>query len=165
MGNKDDDLIIDIEQYLSGALPIEEPIQPWSIDECKHMQVVLDDQAHTVMCRSCDKILDPFWYLQLLSREWKSRRYYDQAAKEAEVKLEQERGNIAAKGKVWEQPKSGVGREAWETFTIAYHPDKLSYMYRRGAEWYGVGGEHSAYHYSVSYARQLIAEGESDAQS
>ena len=155
---EDDDLIIEIEKYLSGELPLEDT---FDFGPCKHLKVVLDDQAHTITCRACEKQLDPFWYLQMLAHDWKGRQYRDRHANESRAKLEEERRNIEAKGRAYEQPDSGVGHDAWNLFTQIFDREDsggLRYMYRRGSEWYGVSGEiPQLRHYSLSYARSLLA--------
>jgi hypothetical protein len=148
--------IIDFESYLNRSEPIEDGDYPkvWSLDQCKHMQVRLDRESHTVTCKECDKQLDPFWYLQLLAREWRTRAYVDVRAKESAAELRQARLNAEARGKYFEQPEKGVGREAWEVFSQLWGKD-FRYMYRSGSEWMGAHRDHTAI--SLHYARGVLA--------
>ena len=158
MGKLGDPTIIDIETYLNGnPMPLEDIDRYARFGECPHKSVVLDEQAHTVICKTCEKVLDPFWYLQLLAREWKTRAYVDARQRERYDKLMEARRNAEARGKVFEQPTSGVGREAWDVFTQAFAKGgtTLSYMYRRGSEWYGANGVDA--HYGLFYARGVLA--------
>lgn len=156
MAESEDKTVIDIESYLNRSEPIEDSEYPtrWSLDKCKHMQVRLDREAHTVTCKQCDKQLDPFWYLQLLAKEWRTRAYMDVRAKESAAELYQARLNAEARGKYFEQPEKGVGREAWEVFSQLWGED-VRYMYRRGSEWMGRHREH--FEYSLNYARGVLA--------
>ncbi len=60
----------DLEFYLRTHknLPVER-LHKDKLDGCKHRKVIVDEENHTVTCRRCNKVLDPFWYLCLLAKE------------------------------------------------------------------------------------------------
>ena len=88
---KEEELLNEVQLYLRRHqhLPIEESrdkLDPYEkLRECKHRQVEIDKEARKVTCQDCHKELDPFWYLLLLAREWKSRRYNDTQAIQAHI--------------------------------------------------------------------------------
>ena len=62
MGEDEDTNVIDIKPFLSGGAAIEmRKVRPWTFDEGRHLQVLLDEEAKTVTCKSRDTSLDPFW--------------------------------------------------------------------------------------------------------
>ena len=122
----------EVEDYLK--LPITNKERNYKEKECEHMRVVLDDQNKTVTCRDCKKVLDPFWYLQLLAKEWSIRRYQDAEAIKAYRTLKQQRENAQARGKYYIRPESGDGQKCWDSYEAYYgHPPEYIY-YSRG--WY-----------------------------
>jgi hypothetical protein len=127
-------LLGELEFYLKShnGLPIEQERHPFG--ECRHFRVVLDDQKHTVTCRDCKKELDPFWYLQLLTKEWSLRRYHDIETIKAYRELEQQRLNAKARGKICARPKEGIGREVWDAATL-WKDTEPNCIYYRG-QWY-----------------------------
>jgi len=139
-GNKGE-LITEVELYLRRHqhLPIEESkdkLKPWEkLEACKHKQVDLDTEARKVICRKCQKELDPFWYLQLLADEWKLRRYHDAEAIQAHVELEQDRLNKGAREKIIVRPESGEGREIWDDFVKWKGRDPNAIWKQRRVEW------------------------------
>lgn len=126
----------ELEFYLKTHknLPIEERKRD-RLDGCKHFQVVVDEESHTVICRQCHKKLDPFWYLILLAREWKFRRYTDSEAIAAYRALRQKQLNDEARGKIISRPKEGEGQEVWDDFTKWQQREPI-YIYKQGRrEW------------------------------
>lgn len=147
-----DPTISDVAKFL--RLPIREN-RP-GFDDCGHLKVTLDDEAHTVTCDKCGKQLDPFWYLQLLAKEWQTRAYRDQAAIEAHKALRQKDQEDRAKGHIFARPTSpGPAQEAWDTFVeyYGYAPYSIYYSCK---EWRAAGDQTSSE--SVSFLRKLIAD-------
>ena len=144
--------IRDIENYLKQSL--EEVREPW--DACQHKQVMLDHQAHTVTCKVCNKQLDPFWYLCLLAKEWRTRSYQDQAAREAWEKMRQRDIQDRAKGHHFSRPpRPGPAQEAWDTFFDFYGKAPHS-IYYSCKEWRACADETSSE--STGYLRKRLAE-------
>lgn len=144
MGNNEDtkEVLGEVEVYLKTHqhLPIEEAgkdDEPYDkLRRCKHLQIVLDKEAHSITCRHCHKVLDPFWYLRLLAEEWDLRRYRDSQAIEACRQLEQSRLNKEAKGKITERPNEGEARQIWDDF-VKWKGREPNYIFREGkrGEW------------------------------
>lgn len=154
----------DLEFYLKthSNLPIEEETHPYG--ECEHMRVVLDDQKHSVTCRDCKKELDPFWYLQLLARQWRRRKYTNDAYVEAARKLKEQEENAKARGKKCSRPQNGVGRELWDA-VVLWKGEEPSCIFYRGC-WYAEVWEYSEYNgvkrrslvcYSFDYIKMQLA--------
>ena len=142
----------DIEAYLRSTLE-EAKVGP---GDCRHLHVVLDTQAHTVQCRSCGKLLDAFWYLCLLSREWKQRAYRDEAAKAAYEKIREREKQDRAKGHIFQRPaKSGPAQEVWDDF-VSYYGVQPQSVYYSCREWWVADGHYGAE--SASFLRKLIAD-------
>lgn len=141
-------------------LPIEKRNKKYS--ECRHFQVSIDEEAHTVICRQCHKKLDPFWYLLLLAHEWSARRYTDSEAIEAFRALRQQELNAEAKGKIISRPQEGldgiktIQQEVWDTF-IEWKHQKPNYIFRRGNEWYVNSREElNGREYNITYGFNYI---------
>lgn len=135
------EILGDVELYLKAQqyLPIEEvgkDDDPYDkLKKCKHLQVVLDKEVHTITCRHCHKVLDPFWYLCLLAEEWDLRRYSDSQAIEAHRALEQERLNKESRGKIISRPEEGEAQEIWDDF-VKWKGREPNYIYKQGKrEW------------------------------
>lgn len=122
--------IKEIEDFLK--LPITETQKDY--DECKHFRVLLDNENKTVTCKDCGKILDAFWYLQLLAKEWGFRRYEDFEAIKAYRALRQQEENARARGNVYIRPTKGDGMLCWDSFE-ALHGHPPEYVFYRGG-WY-----------------------------
>lgn len=143
MDDETKNILGELEFYLKthNGLPIEEEKHPYG--EYRHFRVVLDAQRHTVACRDCKKELDPFWYLQLLAKEWSHRKYTDTEAIKAYRKIEEQERNAKARGLIVTRPKSGTGRDCWDAYT-SLHGVEPHYLYRRGSHYYasdGIGTE------------------------
>ena len=151
--NNDIELTLkDIASYL--MLPLEEAAH--SHKDCEHRQVMLDDQAHTVTCKSCGKQVDPFWYLCLLAREWKHRAYQDQSAKEAWERLQRRDKEDRCKGRIFVRPPQPCpAQEAWDTYVAYYNRDPYA-VYYSYKEWRAAADECSSE--SISFLRKLIAD-------
>lgn len=134
-----DELISEVELFLkrNEHLPIERQKESKYVgDICSHKQVVLDEQARTVTCRKCHKVLDAFWYLSLLAGEWELRKYQDRKAIEANYQLEKEKRNREAKGKYFlKSSLTGDGIDVWESF-VALHKEEPLYIYKHMGKWY-----------------------------
>jgi len=126
----------DLEFYLKthDNLPVERPHKD-KLDGCKHMKVIVDEENHTVTCRKCGKVLDPFWYLCLLAKEWSFRRYEDAEAIKAHKALKQRDLNDQAKGKIISRPETGEAQEVWDNAT-KYLGCEPNYIWKQGRkEW------------------------------
>jgi len=126
----------DLEFYLKvhNNLPVEKAPKN-KLDDCKHTKVIVDEENHTVTCRRCGKVLDPFWYLCLLAKEWSFRRYEDAEAIKAYRALKQRDLNDEAKGKIISRPDSGEAQEVWDNATkwLGHEPN---YIWKQGRrEW------------------------------
>ena len=136
---EESDNIIDFAEALLNRnphdlLPITEEYHAGAYRECQHMRVSLDDQTHRVTCRECEKDLDPFWYLQLLAREWKHRAYQDEYTLKAHAELEQQRKNAQARGHYYERPSDALKAGVWDAFVDALGEAPIS-MFRQGSQW------------------------------
>lgn len=140
--NESQDTFNDIARYLKlNNIPIENTT-PNKYGDCRHLHVVIDEQARTLTCALCKKQLDPFWYLCLLAKEWKSRCYRDIDAIKAHEALKQKQKNAEAKGKIAVKPTEGEGLIVWESYFALYQKDP-DYIYIRGRgvskQWITVG--------------------------
>ena len=123
----------EVENYLKTP-PISEKKKDWIKKECEHFRTELDAENKTVTCRDCKKVLDAFWYLQLLAKEWSLRRYQDAEAIKAYRELEQQRKNAIARGQYRVRPDKGEGMICWDSYeALNGHPPE--YVYYRGG-WY-----------------------------
>lgn len=130
-----DATLSEIEIYLkNGEIPIiKSPHKMF--DECRHLRVSLDDEKREVRCHNCKKVLDPYWYLQLLATEWNIRRYHDSEAIKANKNLAQEQKNKEAKGKYFQRPENPDGANAWDAY-IALMGNEPLYSYCHRGDWY-----------------------------
>jgi hypothetical protein len=48
---------------------------------CRHARIALDRELHRVICRDCDREVDPFKYLQTLASEWERYATHRKEAK------------------------------------------------------------------------------------
>jgi hypothetical protein len=165
---KQDELLNEVQLYLRRHkhLPIEESDDkkdPYEkLHECKHRQVEVDKEARKVICKECHKELDPFWYLLLLAREWKSRRYDDAQAIQARIELEQNRLNKGAREKIIVRPETGEPQQIWDDFVKwkGYEPNSI--WKERRMEWMAEGiesrdGREYRVTYGHSYIKMMIA--------
>ena len=130
------DTVLDVEAYLKGCVPLPIERKKQEHDDCRHKQVTVDEEAHSVTCGKCNKEIDPFWYLTLLANEWKSRQYRDVEYIKAYRALKQQELNSQAKGKIVIRPEQeGTARNCWDAF-IQWKQQEPEYMFRRGNEWY-----------------------------
>lgn len=144
--------IKEIEDFIK--LPITETRKNY--DDCKHLGVLLDDENKAITCKNCGKVLDPFWYLQLLAKEWSSRRYQDFQTIKAYRALQQQELNARARGNVYVRPNEGNGMQCWDSYE-ALHGHPPEYVYYRGA-WYA-GEDDGCEHFD--YIKQQLALGKS----
>lgn len=147
------EVIDEIESYLK--LPLEDKTPRDSgIDECYHLKVFLDAQNRSVQCQDCKKILDPFWYLQLLAKEWRLRRYHDAKALEVYRTLRLKEKQDESRGKHFARPKDGEGQKCWDAYELLYSkpPD---YVRARGKYWYAGEGSGETL---GDYIKQLLAD-------
>ncbi len=150
--NKDmnDWAIKEIEDFLK--LPITESETVYG--QCRHLRVSLDNENKTVTCQDCKKDLDAFWYLQLLAKEWRTRRYHDFEAIKAYRALQQQEENARARGHCYIRPTNGNGMLCWDSYeTLHGHPPE--YVFYRGG-WYA-GEDGSSEHFD--YIKQHLAMG------
>lgn len=60
---------------------------------CSHKHIALDEELHRVICRDCDREVDPFKYLMRLARDWEGyarfRKEAIRRAHEARERLEE----------------------------------------------------------------------------
>ena len=144
--------IKDIEAFLQ--LPLENAVP--KPDACRHLAVMLDTEAHLVVCKTCGKHLDPFWYLTLLAREWKQRAYQDAAAKDAYTRLARRDEQDRAKGRIFLRPtKPGPAQDAWDAYREYYGKDPHA-IYYSAKDWWADDG--SGGYQSSSFTRKLIAD-------
>ena len=132
----------DLEFYLRThkSLPVERAHKD-KLDGCKHMKVIVDEENHTVTCRECGKVLDPFWYLCLLAKEWSFRRYEDAEAIKAHKALKQRDLNDQAKGKILSRPEGGEPREVWDNAT-QYLGQEPNYIWKQGRREWMINSRH-----------------------
>lgn len=55
--------------------------KPRESGHCPHRRVSLDHELHRVICRDCDKEVDPFKYLQRLAHDWERYAMHRKEAK------------------------------------------------------------------------------------
>ena len=146
-----DNLIDDIESYLK--MPLEDKT-PSSFRECEHKKVFLDAQNRTVTCQECKKQLDPFWYLLLLAKEWRIRRYQDVEAIRAYRSLVEKDRQREARGKHFVRPQSGEGQKVWDAY-VELNGKPPDYVRALGKYWYV--GEGDGWTLG-DYIKQLVAD-------
>jgi len=136
-GEPDEETLEEIESFLKLPLEDKTPSGYGVKDDCKHMKVYLDAQNHTIECQDCKKILDPFWYLQLLAKEWSYRRYQDAEAIAAYRKLNEKERNACARtrGKAYIRPNEGNGMLCWDSYEDLYG-HQPEYVFCSGGYWY-----------------------------
>jgi hypothetical protein len=153
-------------QHFLETPPVEEPAEDFG--SCRHFKVLLSDQAHTVTCRACDKQLDPFWYLQLLAKEWRHRRYeltrYEELKKEVDRYHEEHRVKREAAARFTTRPeKKGAAMQTWDRAVTLLGCDPPG-VYRIGRYWYALSstdpsGPPSCGYASLDYLESLGRDG------
>jgi hypothetical protein len=145
--------IDEIESFLKMPLEDKTP-SGYDINKCRHLKVYLDGENHTVECQDCKKTIDPFWYLQLLAKEWRNRRYQDSLALKAWRDIQQKELERGARGKHFAKPTEGEGRKCWEAWEMLTKqpPD---FVVAHGKYWY-VGKDHGET--MGDYVKQQLAE-------
>lgn len=160
MSDGDNPLIIDIEKFLTKsqpALSLENKVGGPGVYSpgCQHSKVFLDDEAHTTTCQECEKVLDPFWYLQFLAQNWLRLSYRDMAVTEKYRVIQEATRNAEAKGRFVTRPKTPAGAEAWDIFVQV---GEVAYLYLQGSEW--MAAFTTGTRYGLSYARIALARHE-----
>jgi len=143
-----EETIDQIESYLKLPLEDKTPSGYGIREDCRHLKVYLDAQNRTVTCQDCKKQLDPFWYLQLLAKEWRQRRYADAEAVKAYREIARKEKEMSVRGRHFARPTSGRGQYYWDVFTLLNDGHEPDFIVARGATWYvgqGQGVTHGDY--------------------
>lgn len=68
-------------------------------NRCQHLKLVLDLEARTVHCRTCNAVVDPFDYLASHGDRWSTIAGWVRRAKEERTRVEQEVRGLKAEKK------------------------------------------------------------------